>query len=82
MKKVINELEALQLCKEYQCEISFKKQFYNTPEHVIISLNAWTKIIGKDFVEAVNRLVEVYHTAPCDYEKLDWWKENQNFYKN
>lgn len=80
MQKVTTELEALQVCKEYQCEVEFRKEFYQIPEHVIISLNAWTKIIGKDFIEAVNRLVDIYHTAPCNYEKLDWWEEVNNFY--
>jgi len=82
MKKVQTELQALQLCKEYQCEIKFRKQSHNTPEHVIVVLNAWTKIVGKDLIEAVNRLVDVYHTIPCYYEKLDWWEEVQNFYKS
>lgn len=79
MKKVCNELEALQLCREYQCEILFRKQRYNIPEHVIVSLNAWTKIAGKDLIEAVNRLVEVYHTAPVNHEQLVWWKEQQQY---
>lgn len=30
MKKVQTELQALQLCKEYQCEIKFRKQSHNT----------------------------------------------------
>jgi hypothetical protein len=81
MKKVQTELEALQLCKEHQCEIQFRNKCYNKPKHVIISLNAWTKIIGKDLIEAVNRLVDVYHTAPCNYGKLEWWNEYDEFYK-
>jgi len=81
MGRVKTESEALQLCREYQCSVTFRKKSYEIPEHVIIYLNAWTKIIGKDFVEAVNRIVDVYHTAPCNYEKLDWWGESQNFYK-
>jgi len=81
IKKVKTESEALQLCREYQLQIEFRKEFYTIPEHVLVSLNAWTKVIGKDFIEAVNRIVEAYNTAPCDYEKLDWWEESQNFYK-
>jgi len=81
MRKVKTELEALEICKDYQCDITFRKQYYGTPEHVIVSLNAWTKIIGKDLVEAVNRLVDVYYTAPCNHENLEWWEEHQNFYK-
>jgi hypothetical protein len=81
MKKVETESEALKLCKEFQCQITFRKQYYRTPEHVTVSLNAWTKIIGKDLIEAVNRLVEVYHTAPINHDKLDWWEEQVNFYK-
>lgn len=80
MKNVNNELEALQLCKEYQCEITFKKEFYNTPEHVIVSLNAWTKIVGKDLVEAVNRLVEAYNTPPINHVELSWWEDQQKFH--
>jgi len=81
MNKVTTELEALALCKEYQCEIQFRKQYYQTPEHVTVSLNAWTKIIGNDLIEAVNRLVDVYHTAPYNYEKLSWWNEHKNFFE-
>jgi hypothetical protein len=87
MKKVNTELDALQLCKEHNCNINFNKQSNHIPAHVTVSLNAWTKITGKDLVEAVNRLVECYHTIPNDREKLNWWEEvvnydNNNWWKN
>jgi hypothetical protein len=75
MNKVTTELEALELCKKHQCEIRFTSQFYQSPTYVIIYLNAWTKVVGKDLIEAVNRLVDVYHTPRCDYEKLPWWND-------
>jgi hypothetical protein len=80
MIKVQNESEAIQLCKEYQCEIKFWKQGYNVPEYVVVSLNAWTKIAGRNLIEAVNRLVDVYHTAPINQETLEWWKDHENLY--
>jgi len=81
MNKVTTELEALALCKEYQCEIQFRKASNNgrTPEHVIVKFG-FNDIIGKDLIEAVNRVVDIYHTAPCNYGELSWWTDNVCFY--
>jgi hypothetical protein len=79
MKNVNTELEALQLCKDHHCKIKFNKKSNHVPGHTIVSLNAWTNIIGKDLVEAVNRLVECYNTIPNDREKLEWWEESINY---
>jgi hypothetical protein len=71
MEKVNTESDALILCREYQLQIEFRKEYYGVPEYVSCHLNAWTKVIGKNFIEAVNRMVEIYHTTPCNYEKLE-----------
>lgn len=81
MNKVTTELEALQLCKEYKCEIRFTSEFYQSPTYVIISLNSWTQTVGKDLIEATNRLVDMYHTARGNYENLPWWNEHREFFK-
>lgn len=80
MNKVSNELEALNLCKEHGCKVEFKKQSYDTPAHVVIVLGIIIEVLGKDLTEAVNRMVDMYNTAPNDYEKLEWWQDYKTFY--
>lgn len=82
MDKVTTELEALDFCKEYGCRLEFIRKSNNTPAHVILRLGICLDVLGKDLVEAVNRIVDMYHTAPNDYEKLDWWKDYKYFYAN
>ena len=79
-EKVKNESEAIEFCKKNQCRIEFRNEMYGTPEHVILEMGIHHKTIGRDLIEAVNRAVDMYNTRPIDYEKLPWWKEQQNFY--
>lgn len=77
MRKVKSEIEALSVCKEYRCKVEFRKDFNLNREFVVISLNAWTTVAGKDLVEAVNRLNDLYYNAPIDYENLEWMENNK-----
>ncbi len=81
MNKVFTELEALEVCREYQCKIEFRKadSWNQIPAYVKIQLG-FHEVVGKDFIEAVNRMSDMYHTSPINHEKLDWWEENKNFF--
>lgn len=79
MENVTTEIEALAFCKENQVRLDFRKEMNGTPEHVVLHF-CWEGIIGKDLVEAVNRAVEMYHTAPCNFDKLPFWQEMKEFY--
>lgn len=78
--KVTTEIEALKFCKENQCKIEFRKETSNIPAHVKVSLGLVADTIGKDLVEAVNRVVDMYFTPPDNYDKLSWWNEQKTFY--
>lgn len=80
MNRVTTEQEALEICKEYQCNIKFWKSdsFNKIPAHVDVELG-FNNVKGKDLVEAVNRMSELYHTAPVYFEELSWWEENENY---
>lgn len=78
MQKVNNEIEALEVCKEHKMKIEFKKDTNFNREFVVVTLGFKT-VAGKTLVEAINRLVEMYHTAPIDHEKLDWFEESQKY---
>jgi hypothetical protein len=78
MEKVNSELEALQLCKEHTMKIEFRKDTNFNREFVVVTLGFKT-VAGQTLLEAVNRLVEMYHTAPINHEKLEWYEENQKY---
>lgn len=76
MNKPQTAQEAMDICKEYQCIITFRNGNDSPqPDWVEVSLNAWTKVYGRDIIEAVSRLSGMYHTVPYLYEKLEWWNE-------
>ena len=78
MNKVTNDLEALALCKEHRMKIDFRKDFNYDREYVVVNLG-FKEVAGKTLVEAVNRIVDLYHNAPINYEKLDWYEESQKY---
>lgn len=78
MYKVTNELEALALCKEYMMKIDFRKDFNYDREYVVVNFG-FKEVAGKTLIEAVNRIVDLYHNAPINYEKLDWYEESQKY---
>lgn len=78
--KVTTELRALEFCKENHCKVEFKKESYDTPEHVIITLGLVAKAGGKDLVETVNRIIDMYFTPPIKHEELPWWEDQKKYY--
>lgn len=76
-------LEAYNFCVENQCSITFITTYThaNYPSHVVVNYGLMPRVIGLDIIEATNRLKEMMHTAPCNYEKLSWWKESTEFYR-
>lgn len=71
-KKVKTKMEALEFCEEHQCKIEFRKALFGTPKHVIVNHGLVGEAIGRDLVEAVNRIIDLYHTPPIKHEELPW----------
>lgn len=78
--KVSTELEALEFCKENYCRIEFIQENYERNAHVVVTLGLVAKSGGKDLVEAVNRIVDMYFTPEVEYEKLPWWEDQKKYY--
>lgn len=78
MDKVTNDTEALEVCKENKMKIEFKTDSNYDREFVVVNLG-FKEVAGKTLVEAVNRIVDLYHNAPVNYEKLDWYEESQKY---
>lgn len=78
MNKVTNDAEALVLCKENQMKIEYKRDASFNRDYVVVTLG-FKEVAGKTLVEAVNRITDLYHNAPVNYEKLEWYQESQKY---
>lgn len=80
LRYVKTEEEAISLCKEFGVSIVFRKAIKDKQDaSVEASLNAWTKTIGRDLTEAINRLVDLWKTPPMNHDKIDWYWEVRVF---
>lgn len=78
MQKVMSETEALLLCKENRMKIEFKTDS-TSQKHYVVVTSGFKEVAGNTFVESVNRMVDLYHTAPANHEELDWYQESQRY---
>lgn len=73
-----NDHEALNYCKKNLVKIDFKKNYQPKRTYVILT-RGFLQVGAQNLTQAVNRLEEMYHIAPNDYEKLKWIEDSQAY---
>lgn len=76
MEQVQTELEALALCQKHCMKVEFCKNHQKDYSYVVINF-AFQQTAGRSLVEAVNRVVEMYHTPRGEIKELPWYANSE-----